>query len=231
MKRIVAFEVWASVTEDESTRRGSHLEARHARFARYADDFTIGVNSCSAGQRVMRWVSRFVVKKLKIDVNEQKGRVVNTNDLTFLGFTFRGKKVCWSAATLMQFKYRIRRLTKRSWGVSMHRQLTEPRRYIQGWMNYFGLSQYYRPVPGLDEWLRRRICMCYLKQWRKPRTRIRQLINLGVWPRAAVQIGLSSKGPYRLAKTLATQSGMTNQWLAQQGLISIKQQWVSFHYA
>ena len=73
--------------------------------------------------------------------------------------------------------------------------------------------------------------MCYLKQWRKPRTRIRQLINLGVWLRAAVHIGLSSKGPYRLAKTLATQSGMTNQWLAQQGLVSIKQQWVSFHYA
>ena len=76
------------------------LEARHARFARYADDFTIGVKSRSAGQRVMGWVSRFVVKKLKIEVNEQKSRVVKTNDLTFLGFTFRGKKVCWSAATL-----------------------------------------------------------------------------------------------------------------------------------
>ena len=61
----------------------------------------------------------------------------------------------------------------------MQRRLRELRLYIQGWINYFGLSEYYRPLPGLDEWIRRRLRMCYLKQWRRPRTRIRNLINLG----------------------------------------------------
>ena len=207
------------------------LESRQLRFARYADDFTICVKSTSAGHRVMAWVSRFLTSKLKLVVNEKKSCVVNTNDLHFLGFTFRGKKIRWSEQALNDFKHRLRRLTKRSWGISMLRRLRELRLYIQGWINYFGLSEYYRPLPGLDEWIRRRLRMCYLKQWRRPRTRIRNLIKLGTRTLTAVSLGLSSKGPYRLARTLATQSGMTNQWLAQQGLVSVRELWIKFHYA
>jgi len=207
------------------------LESRQLRFARYADDFTICVKSTSAGHRVMAWVSRFLTKKLKLVVNGKKSRVVKTNALHFLGFTFRGKKIRWSEQALEDFKHHIRRLTKRSWGISMQRRLRELRLYIQGWINYFGLSEYYRPLPGLDEWIRRRIRMCYLKQWRRPRTRIRNLIKLGTRTLTAVSLGLSSKGPYRLAKTLATHSGMTNKWLAEQGLVSVRELWIKFHYA
>lgn len=189
------------------------------------------MKSSSAGYRVLAWVSRFLSCKLKLVVNEAKSRVVKTNDLHFLGFTFKGKKVRWSAQALENFKRRIRQLTKRSWGISMQCRYHELRRYIQGWINYFGLSEYYRPLPSLDEWIRRRLRMCYLKQWRKPRTRIRNLIKLGTRTRTAVSLGLSSKGPYRLARTLATQSGMTNKWLEQQGLVSVRERWIAFQYA
>jgi len=70
--------------------------------------------------------------------------------------------------------------------------------------------------------------MCYLKQWRKPRTRIRNLIRLGVSTKWAINIGMSSKGYYRLAKTKAVQIGLNNEWLASQGLVSVKEQWVKF---
>jgi len=218
----------ANVMLDDLDKR---LESCQLRFARYADDFTICVKSTSAGHRAMAWVSRFLATKLKLHVNKEKSRVVKTNDHHFLGFTFRGKKIRWSDQALKDFKYRIRRLTKRSWGISMWRRLRELRLYIQGWINYFGLSEYYRPLPGLDEWIRRRLRMCYLKQWRKPRTRIRNLIKLGTRTRTAVSLGLSSKGPYRLARTLATQSGMTNKWLENQGLVSVRERWIKFHYA
>jgi RNA-directed DNA polymerase len=218
----------ANVVLDDLDKR---LESCQLRFARYADDFTICVKSSSCGHRVMGWVSRFLSTKLKLVVNEAKSRVVKTNDLHFLGFTFKGKKVRWSAPALEDFKHRIRRLTKRSWGISMQRRFRELRLYVQGWINYFGLSEYYRPLPGLDEWIRRRLRMCYLKQWRKPRTRIRNLIKLGTRTRTAVSLGLSSKGPYRLARTLATQSGMTNKWLEKQGLVSVRERWIAFHYA
>ena len=218
----------ANVVLDDLDKR---LESRNLRFARYADDFTICVRSTSAGHRVMHWLKHFLSTTLKLVVNEEKSKVVKTNELHFLGFTFRGKKIRWSDNALKDFKHNIRRLTKRSWGISMQRRYRELRLYIQGWINYFGLSEYYRPLPELDEWIRRRLRMCYLKQWRKPRTRIRNLINLGTRTRTAVCLGLSSKGPYRLARTLATQSGMTNKWLEQQGLVSVRELWIVFHYA
>ena len=209
----------------------NYLASRGLKFARYADDFVICVKSTSCGHRVMQQVTRFLQDTLKLSVNEDKSRVVKTNDLHFLGFRFKGKKIVWSDNALEDFKHRIRQLTKRSWGISMARRFTELRRYIQGWLNYFGLSEYYRPLPGLDNWLHRRVRMCYLKQWPKPRTRIRNLIKLGVPERQAILLGLSSKGPYRLAKTYACQLGMNNQWLNDQGLVSIRERWIAFHYA
>jgi RNA-directed DNA polymerase len=102
--------------------------------------------------------------------------------------------------------------------------------YLRGWMNYFGISEYYRPVPEIDHWLRRRLRMCYWKQWRRCRTKVRNLVRLGTHLRAAIHVGLSRKGPWRLSKTLATQAGMTNQWLKDQGLLSVKDLWVKIHY-
>ena len=102
--------------------------------------------------------------------------------------------------------------------------------YLRGWMGYFGISKYYTPIPGIDHWLRRRVRMCFIKQWRWCRTKVRELVKLGTNLRLAISIGLSRKGPYRLAKTLATQSGMTNKWLKDQGLLSVKDLWVEIHY-
>ena len=72
--------------------------------------------------------------------------------------------------------------------------------------------------------------MCYWKQWRRPRTKIRNLLKLGTYLKTALDVGLSRKGPWRLARTLATQTGMTNQWLKEQGLVSVKELWVNIHY-
>jgi len=110
-------------------------------------------------------------------------------------------------------------------------QFEKLRQYIQGWGNYFGLSEYYRPIPILDQWIRRRIRMCYLKQWRRIRTRIRKLMQLGVSESTAIRLGMSSKGYYRLAKTKAVQLALNNEWLKSQGLVSVKEQWVKFHYS
>ena len=205
------------------------LENKRYRFARYADDFVISVKSFSEGERIKAEVIAFL-KTLKLPINTEKSQVVSVRQLSFLGFVFMDKKIVWGPKALANFKYRIREITGRSWGVSWAYRYGELRRYISGWINYFGLSEYYRPVPELDQWIRRRIRMCYLKQWLKPRTRIRNLIRLGVSTKLAIFIGLSSKGYYRLAKTKAVQLGINNEWLKIQGLVSVKDQWVQFHY-
>jgi len=202
------------------------LEARRHRFARYMDDLVILVRSRRAGRRVMAKISRYLCQKLKLKVNREKSRVVKIEQLNYLGFTFRAIRIFVSDPAMKDFKHRLRGLTSRSWGVSMAERFERLNRYLRGWINYFGISQHYTPIEKLDKWLRRRIRMCYWKQWRRPRTRITNLLKLGTSKRHAILTGISRKGYWRLSKTLATQTGMTNEWLEQQGLLSIRQLWM-----
>jgi RNA-directed DNA polymerase len=202
------------------------LEARGHRFVCYVDDVVILVKSRQAGRRVMANISCYLTQTLKLKVNRQKSRVVKAEELKYLGFTFRGIRIFVSDQALRDFKHRLRGLTSRSWGVSMAKRIERLNRYLRGWMNYFGISQHYTPIEALDGWLRRRIRMCYWKQWRRPRTRIANLLKLGTSKRQAILTGISRKGYWRLSKTLATQTGMTNEWLEQQGLLSIRKLWM-----
>ena len=110
-------------------------------------------------------VTRFLERRLKLHINHDKSRIVPSKQWEFLGFCFRGTKIAWCDKAIARFKHRVRQLTGRSWGVSLAYRYCELRRYIVGWMNYFVLSEYYRPIPELDEWLRRRMRCCY---WRPP---------------------------------------------------------------
>ena len=165
-----------------------------------------------------------------LEVNEAKSHVAPVLECSFLGFTFIRGKIRWTDPAFREFKRRLKRYTSRSWGVSMPHRLGCMRRYMRGWMNYYGISEYYRPLPGMDQWLRRRVRMCYWKQWRKPRTRIRNLIRLGAPEKHAIMCGLSRKAYWHMARTLASQTGMTNRWLAGKGLLSVRELWIAGHY-
>jgi len=206
------------------------LDKRGHRYVRYADDFIILVRSRIAAERVMGSVKQFLQKKLRLKVNENKSRIAKTDDTDYLGFSFKGTKIYWSEKAFKEFKRKVKRLTGRSWFVSMEYRLDKLAQYVRGWMNYFGISEYYSPIPEFDHWLRRRVRMCYWKQWRFARTKVRNLFKLGVSKRAAIPIAMSRKGPWNLSRTLATQVGMTNKWLKAQGLLSIKEMWVNIHY-
>ncbi len=141
------------------------LENRGHKFARYADDVIILVGSLRAGERVKSKVTQYLTKRLKLVVNEEKTKVVPTNKAKFHGFEFRGTKVRWSDQAFRDFKYKVKKLTGRSKGNSMEKRIKDLNLYLRGWMNYFGISEYYSPTPEIDCWIRRRIRMCYWKQW------------------------------------------------------------------
>lgn len=206
------------------------LEKRGHKFARYADDFVILVKSRRAGERVMQSVSQYLTNTLKLTVNEAKSTVAKTDRIIFLGFIFKGYRILWSYPAFREFKRQVRELTGRSWGVTMKYRLKKLTEYIRGWMNYFGISEEYRPIPEIDGWLRRRVRQCYWKQWRKCRTKVRELVKLGANIHTAIRAALSRSGPWAMSRRLAAQTGMTNQWLKNQGLISVKEQWVKLHF-
>lgn len=145
----------------------------------------------------MQSLTRYLEGRLKLKINPVKSKVAKMSECGFLGFTIVRGKIRWLEKKLVAFKHRVKELTGRSWGCSgaFKRHVACPRngtglqasarparksmefrlhklgQYVRGWMGYFGISEYYRPIPELDEWIRRRIRMGYWKQWRWPRTR------------------------------------------------------------
>ena len=206
------------------------LEQRGHKFARYADDFIILVNSQLAGNRVMNSITHFIERKLKLKVNDQKSKVVPTSQSRFLGFTFHGKSLKWHLKCLVKFKHKVRQLTGRSWGVSMEKRIQALNAFLRGWINYFGIGQGYQACIDLDNWIRRRLRMCFWKQWRTARTRVRNLMNLGVPASFAISAGSSGKSYYRSAKTQATNAALSLEFFYSIGLISLRDRWVDIHY-
>lgn len=207
------------------------LEKRGHKFARYADDFTILVKSQRAGQRVLRSISRYLQNRLKLAVNTAKSRVVKTSESQFLGFTFRAGGIQWHAKTLLKFKQQVRRLTNRNWGVSMKYQLFKISQFLRGWINYFGIANSYQLCVELDHWIRRRVRMAYWRQWRKPRTKVRSLMKLGVHVQSAVACGITSKGPWRSSKTPGIQQALSNAYLKSEGLYALRDGWIKLHHS
>ena len=207
------------------------LEKRGHSFARYADDFTILVKSQRAGKRVLQSISRFLQNRLKLIVNTVKSHVVKTNESKFLGFTFKGSQIHWHPNSLNTFKQHVRRLTNRNWGVSMHYQLFKLSQYLRGWINYFGIAKGYQRCVDLDHWIRRRVRMAYWRQWRKPRTKVRNLMRRGVHVQAAVACGITSKGPWRSAKTPGINQALSLEFLKSEGLYSLRDGWIKLHHS
>ena len=207
------------------------LERRGHKFARYADDIAIIINSQRAGERVLKSITLYLERRLKLIVNTTKSRVVKVSESKFLGFTFKGGRIHWHPNALQKFKQEVRRLSNRNWGVSMRYQLRKLSQYLRGWINYFGIASGYQRCVELDHWIRRRVRMAYWRQWRKPRTKVRSLLKLGAHLSSAVACGTTSKGPWRSSKTPGIQQALSNDYLKSQGLYSLRDGWIKLHYA
>ena len=201
------------------------LEQRGHRFVRYADDFVVLVRSERAAERVFASLCTFIEQKLGLEVNREKSAVRPVRQLSFLSFCFRAGKIKVSDESLAEFKYRLKELSKRNWSVSADYRMSKIRQYVRGWMGYFGLSEIYSVWLPIDRWLRRRIRMCYWRAWKRPKRRYLNMRKLGAKHNEAAGFARTSKGFWRVAKHLGYKAGLTNEWLANEGLIEIKQQW------
>lgn len=200
------------------------LEKRGHRFARYADDCNIYVRSRRAGLRVMESVTRFVEGKLKLKVNQAKSAVDRPWKRKFLGFSFTWEKetrIRIAPKTIQRFKEKIRQTTKRSWGTSMEKRIERLNQYLRGWVGYFRLTEAPSILQSLDEWIRRRLRMCLLKQWKRPRTRRKNLVALGIPEDWARLISGSRKGYWRLSNTPQVNKALGLAYWRNQGLISL----------
>ncbi len=107
----------------------------------------------------------------------------------------------WTTKAYARFKRRVKEITRRNRGHRVQDVIDELRVYVTGWLHYFGISHTYSALLELEEWVRRRVRLSYWKQWKRPRTRRRHLIVLGIPPKEVHMATRSRKGYWRIVPT------------------------------
>ncbi len=212
--------------DKELTRRG-------LRFCRYADDCNTYVKSRKAANRVMASITRFIEEELKLKVNKEKSAVDRPWKLKFLGFSFYHKKggvgVRVHQKPVKKFRQKLKEITGRSNAMSMEERLLKLKQAITGWVTYFGIADMGSLAKSLDEWLRRRIRMCYWKQWKKIKTKHDSLVKLGTGNNKAWEHANTRKGYWRIANSPILSKTLTNEHLRNLGLTSIFERYSLVH--
>lgn len=201
------------------------LETRGHKFVRYADDCNIYVKSKRAGERTMTSIKRFIERKLRLKVNEKKSAVDRPWKRKFLGFSytaFREPKVRIAKESLKRMKRKVREITSRKMPYPMEYRIQMLNQYVIGWCGYFALADTITIFKDLDKWIRRRLRMCLWKNWKKPKTRVRNLINLGVPERKAYEWGNSRKGYWRISNSPILHKTLDNSYWSNRGLKSLQ---------
>lgn len=201
------------------------LERRGLRFVRYADDCNIYVGSERAGQRVMKSVSDFITRRLRLKVNPAKSAVAKPSSRKFLGFSLSDgppPKRLIAKEALKRFRRRVVELTGRNRGISLKRMIEELSEYLTGWGNYFGFCERRTDLRDLDSWIRRRLRCVAWKQWETGRKRYRELRRRGVNAEQAKATAGSSRGAWRLSRTKALNQALSNQHLKYLGLLTLE---------
>jgi RNA-directed DNA polymerase len=178
----------ANVLLDEVDRE---LERRGHKFVRYADDCNVYVKSRRAGERVLQALRRCYAR-LHLVVNEAKTAVARVWGRKFLGYSLHrskdGAKLAVSASALAKMCRRIRQLTAGTRGCSLAQVAHDLRAYVPGWRAYFRLAQTPKVMAALDKWLRRRLRVLQLKQWKRGTTLFREARKLGASASLAARI-------------------------------------------
>ena len=199
------------------------LHARGHSFVRYADDCSIYVGSEKSAQRVLESTTEYIEKKLKLRVNREKSKVSQAQHSTLLGFSFYRSKGKWeiriAPKSLKRIKEKIKAGTKRSDPSNAKEKIKKLEAVIVGWVNYFRIARAKSVLQKLDELTRIRIRIGIWKQWKTPKTRVRNLRKLGVKPGKAYQWGHSSQGPCRMAHSPIMCTTINNERLQKSGYV------------
>ena len=209
------------------------LEKRGHKFCRYADDCNIYVKSKRAGLRVMDSITRIIENELKLKVNKDKSAVDIVSKRKFLGFSFyfvEGvAKIRIHEKSIKRFKEKVKSITNRNRGISMDLRLLKLNDSIKGWINYFGIANAKRKLLELDKWIRRRLRACIWKQWKKIRTRYRNLVKLGIDNWKAWEYANTRKGHWKISGSPILSKSLHNKYLESIGFVSLTQTYQMKH--
>ena len=205
------------------------LERRGHKFVRYADDMVILCKSKRSAQRVMDSIIRFIEDRLFLKVNREKSQTAPISKVKFLGYSFYKTKgegrLRVHPKSVVKMKARLKELTSRSSGWGNERRKQALRHYITGWVNYFKLADMKSLLLRIDEWYRRRIRMVIWKQWKRIKTKLTNLVKLGVKKSKAWEWANTRKSYWHIANSFIVSTTITTERLRESGYV-----FLSDHY-
>jgi len=208
------------------------LETRGHRFCRYADDCNIYVKSKRAGERVLKSLTIFLERKLKLKVNTEKSAVSSPTKRKFLGYSFYyskdGIKLRVHDKSYKRLKEKIRKITNRNVSMNFNYRIKKLNEIIVGWINYFKLADMKSKLIELDCWIRRRLRACVWKTWKKTKTKFNNLIKLGIPRSKSWEYANTRKGYWRISCSPILNKTITNQRLINHGFKSLSSQYERF---
>ncbi|HCM26486.1 MAG TPA: group II intron reverse transcriptase/maturase [Treponema sp.] len=207
------------------------LEKRGLSFCRYADDCNIYVGSQKAGDRVKQSITQFITTRLKLKVNEEKSAVDRPDNRKFLGYTIAGRKeprLKPAKQSIKRLKDKVKAICKKGRGRNIRRIAADLTPILRGWVNYFKLSTIKGVFDELDQWIRRRLRDIIWRQWKRPRTRFRNLDKLGLDEERAAKSAWNGRGAWWNAGASHMNQALPNSFFEMQGLLSLSKSMLRF---
>lgn len=199
------------------------LQERGHSFVRYADDCSIYVRSEKSACRVLESITEYIERKLKLKVNREKTKISRPNQSTLLGFSFYRDKGKWeirvSPKSADRIKEKMRNKTKRSDPSNAEEKIEKMEAIIRGWVNYFSIARAKNLMQTLDEMVRVRLRMGMWKQWKRAKTRVKNLEKSGISKSKAYRWGNSSLGYCRIAHSPVLCTTFNNQYFQRLGYV------------
>jgi len=196
------------------------LERRGLRFVRYADDIVILVRSQKASERVLDSITRYITNKLKLKVNAEKSKCARPWEIKFLGYKvtkmYGATRLVTHPKTVARFKDKVRKITRRMRRVSIHVVIWKLNQLIRGWTPCYGRGLSQKLKRELNRWIIRRLKAYLWKQWRKPKTKIKNLTKLGLNKNDAYMLGNSRRKTWRISGNFNLNFAMPQKLFVQQ---------------
>ncbi|WP_409275943.1 group II intron reverse transcriptase/maturase [Pseudomonas sp. KCJK9111] len=200
------------------------LERRDHRFVRYADDANIYVRSQRAGERVLASVECFLKERLKLTVNRSKSQVARAWKCDYLGYGMswhQQPRLRVATMSLGRLRGRLKELLRGARGRKMAYIIERLNPVVRGWASYFKLSQSRRPLEELDGWIRHKLRCVIWRQWKRPSTRARNLMRLGLSQERACKSAFNGRGPWWNSGASHVNQALPKKLWDRLGLVSI----------
>lgn len=200
------------------------LEKRGLSFCRYADDCNIFVGSEKAGKRVMKSITKFIEKRLKLKVNQSKSKVAKSRDVKFLGMTIINGVVTISVKSIKKAMKRVKELTPRGTHLPLEKRIEIINQWYTGWAGYFRMTEMPSQLRNIEAHIRRRLRSQFIGENKRRRFLYRKVRKMGVSKAMALKIYDSNVGRWKLSGSWAINNAWSNKWFAKKGFKTISDQ-------